>query len=50
MIARGTSGNPQPVHKSATFHSNPKNTFNIIESTKCFSIIHSSSLIADKLI
>ncbi|MDR2411204.1 MAG: hypothetical protein LBD88_00960 [Candidatus Peribacteria bacterium] len=49
-IASGISGKPQPVHISATFQSNSKNTFKIIESMKCFSIIHLSSLIAERLI
>ncbi|MBT3729570.1 hypothetical protein HOF65_06595 [bacterium] len=50
IIARGIRGNHHPVHISATFHSSSTNTFNIIESIKCFSIIQSASLIADRLI
>jgi len=49
-IARGIQGKPQPVHKSSTFHFTSVKAFNIIESIKCFSTIHSLSLIADKFI
>jgi hypothetical protein len=51
-IASGISGNHHPVHKSniLVFSSNSMKIFKIIESKKCFKIISSGSLIAERFI